>query len=199
MGGCWRASRPGSTRDLCLSLDPHVLTLLRMGGVRGAVARKPSFASLPCRDAPGGCSNGCRSDRHDGLGGLPFRCVVTDPVEKVEQKFAHERTVYDRVVARAQRETRRDGMSGSSAFHTGEGVPYMIDFGPPRRVAFSYGGLVDNWCGVVFDPTGEVLKINDLPPGGSPGWRNHPMTKLFGGDMTSCRPLESPYYFCCFT
>ena len=38
-------------------------------------------------------------------------------------------------------------------------VRYVVDSGPPVRVAFPQpGGILDNWEGVVFDPTGEVEK-----------------------------------------
>jgi hypothetical protein len=79
------------------------------------------------------------------------------------------------------------------------GLPYEVDAGPPKRIAFAWpGGIIDNWCGVVYDRTGGVLQVNSLAPW-SPQWRSHSMTRLFGGDMTSCRQLDTQYYLCCFT
>jgi hypothetical protein len=84
---------------------------------------------------------------------------------------------------------------------------YRRDDGPPLRLAFpAPGGVLDNWCGTVFDMTGSVMRINefradsaqsnltrsDEPTGTS-------LSKLFGGDMIGCRKLHAPYYFCCFT
>ncbi len=32
-----------------------------------------------------------------------------------------------------------------------------FDAGPPARAAFSWGGLVDNWVGVVIDPSNDIM------------------------------------------
>jgi hypothetical protein len=61
-----------------------------------------------------------------------------------------------------------------------------IDEGPPRRLAFSWGGIVDNWVGVVYDPENAVGDARKYE-------------KLFGGDMLGCTRLWDHYYFCGFT
>lgn len=72
------------------------------------------------------------------------------------------------------------------------GHAVRIDPGPPLRIAFSWGGLLDNWAGVVHDPDGGVLAVND-PESASP-------TRLiFGGTLYHARHLWGPWYFCAFT
>jgi hypothetical protein len=66
------------------------------------------------------------------------------------------------------------------------------------RVAFLLGGIIDNWTGVVYDPTGEVLKVNGFELFGDE-WREAKVTQLFGGDMTSARHLKGHWYLCTFT
>lgn len=111
-------------------------------------------------------------------------------------RFMRDRSTYERIVAEA-----RDKMASTSPheFLEEHGLNYAVDPGSPFRVAFLWpGGILDNWCGAVFDPSGEVMGINELALG-TTAWRNHRTTRLFGGDMTSCRPLDELYYLCCFT
>lgn len=63
----------------------------------------------------------------------------------------------------------------------------QLDDGPPRRVAFAWDGLIDNWYGVVHDPDGQ---LRDAPE----AHRN-----VFGGALVVCRALADDYYFCTFT
>jgi hypothetical protein len=103
-------------------------------------------------------------------------------------RFRWNRAEYDRV-ARAAAE----GPTESTR------LLYDVDPGPPVRVAFPWpGGITDNWCGVVHDPTGDVLQVNTMELW-TPQWRNHRVTLLFGGDMVSCEHVDGPYHYCCFT
>jgi hypothetical protein len=108
-------------------------------------------------------------------------------------RFDRERPTYDRIVA---------GLDTSAAYigpRSANGVTYLVDPGPPTRVAFIWpGGVIDNWCGVVHDPSGEVIKVNSLDTF-SDAWRSSPITAMFGGDMVGCRAMAAPYYLCCFT
>jgi hypothetical protein len=76
-----------------------------------------------------------------------------------------------------------------------------VELGPPLRVAFSEGGLLDNWHGIVYDPTALVLKANLLKRDYSN--RHDPAMKevqgLFGGMMIRAVPLGGPWYRCYFT
>jgi hypothetical protein len=107
-------------------------------------------------------------------------------------RFYWNRPAYDRIVAAVR---PPEGVTRLSA----NGLDYIVDPGPPVRVAFVWpGGIIDNWCGVVHDPSGDVLRVNSLHLW-TPEWRNARQTRLFGGDMTSCRTLKQPYHLCCFT
>ena len=75
----------------------------------------------------------------------------------------------------------------------GCGLRTEVDPGPPVRLAFSWGGgILDNWYGIVFDPTGNVLKVNDAT-------QARQVSMLFGGRMTYAEHVWGPWYFCSFT
>lgn len=109
--------------------------------------------------------------------------------------FLSERRTYDAVVAEVQ--------AGRIRQHRGDydGVSFQSDPGPPVRLAFNWGGVIDNWNGVVWDPTGVVASAR--------GWRKDnghlrltasPEAKaLFGGDLVWCRRLGGDYFYCVFT
>ena len=83
-------------------------------------------------------------------------------------------------------------------FDEHRGVTYSVDLGPPVRVAFNPEGMLDNWSGIIFDPTGEVMKADGFDASGN--FRApEKVTKLFGGDLVSCRHLLDDYYACSFT
>ncbi len=80
-----------------------------------------------------------------------------------------------------------------------DGVRVVVQPGEPRRVAFPLpGGLLDNWRGVVHDPSGEAMRVNALEKW-SDQWRDDPVTGWFGGDMVECRHLRDHFYLCSFT
>lgn len=125
--------------------------------------------------------------------------VMITPLAKIGHslteyiRFSWYRTSYDRIVSHIDQQPLTDGLDHD------EDIDFILDPGPPRRVAFIWpGGLMDNWCGIVFDPTNDVLKINQQGLW-SDEWRASYITKLFGGDMTSCRTISTPYYMCCFS
>src|SRR5262245_23646376 len=76
-----------------------------------------------------------------------------------------------------------------------------VELGPPLRVAFVEDGLLDNWHGIVYDPTGLVLRANllkgDYSNRGDP--RLNEVLQLFGGMMIRAVPLGGPWYRCYFT
>lgn len=84
------------------------------------------------------------------------------------------------------------------ARRTENGIEYKIDSGPPVRFAFEPDGFLDNWSGIVYDPSGDVMLADGF---GSKGKFKAPdrVTKLFGGDLVSCRHLFGHYYRCGFT
>ena len=80
--------------------------------------------------------------------------------------------------------------------------PVLVDTGSAVRVAFSWGGILDNWRGIVHDPTGEVMKANILD---LKTWenRNDPdyasVSMLFGGTLIRAQHLGGDWYLCWFT
>lgn len=75
---------------------------------------------------------------------------------------------------------------------------YTVDQGPPVRVAFDPDGIIDNWSGVIYDPTGVVMQAKGFDAAGrliGP----ETVIALFGGDLVGCRPIWRPYYRCSFT
>jgi hypothetical protein len=83
---------------------------------------------------------------------------------------------------------------------TWRGVQFVVDSGPPLRVAFPQpGSIIDNWEGVVYDPTGSLAAAVSHDERGR--WRPPPrrFVRLFGGELTGCEPVRGPYFRCWFT
>lgn len=67
-------------------------------------------------------------------------------------------------------------------------IRHRVDPGPPLRVAFPWpGGILDNWCGAVHDPTGTIGDAGKDAGG------------FVGGQSASCSLHEGSWYVCCFT
>jgi hypothetical protein len=81
---------------------------------------------------------------------------------------------------------------------TENGIEYVIDTGPPFRFAFEPDGFLDNWSGIVYDPSGDVLVADGFDGKGKFKAPDR-VTKLFGGDLVSCSQLIGYYYRCGFT
>jgi hypothetical protein len=116
---------------------------------------------------------------------------------RINRQFNAFRPTYDSIVARLP-----DHVEGVSLL-TGPTGEYFIDPGRPVRVAFVLppGRFIDNWCGVVYDPSGQVLVANHFD-GNWKTWHDQVPTEiieLFGGDLLGCSKLEGFYYHCCFT
>ena len=107
-------------------------------------------------------------------------------------KFMREKSEYVSIIARIS-----DGAEKPDPGHR-----VTVDDGPPLRVAFSWGGILDNWRGVVHDPTGEVMKANILD---LKTWSNRDdpdyvsVAGLFGGTLIRAQHLEGDWYLCWFT
>ncbi len=84
-------------------------------------------------------------------------------------------------------------------FEESRGVTYSVDLGPPIRLAFNPAGLLDNWSGIIYDPTGEMMLADGFDPETGRFRAPDRITKLFGGDLVGCRHLWSDYYTCSFT
>ena len=86
----------------------------------------------------------------------------------------------------------------SGEIPNGEGY---VDGGQPTRFAFFWiRGVVDNWVGVVYDPTGIVMDVNQAS-----GWEDlrdprwAEAVALFGGTLYKTERLEGHWYLCWFT
>lgn len=79
---------------------------------------------------------------------------------------------------------------------------FLIEPGPPVRVAFLWqAGVTDNWVGLVYDPTGVVMRANQFHRNGS-NWSDpalEPVKRLFGGDLVRASHLKDHWYLCAFT
>ncbi len=81
---------------------------------------------------------------------------------------------------------------------TENGIEYEIDSGPPVRFAFEPDGVLDNWSGIVYDPSGDVMLADGFDRKGKFKAPTR-VTKLFGGDLVSCSHFFGHYYKCGFT
>lgn len=107
-------------------------------------------------------------------------------------RLAINQSRYERIIAKA-RAHGSEGWSGEE-----EGVSFTTDPGPPLRVAFNPAGMLDNWAGIIYDPTGDVSLAKGFDARGRFSAPER-VTKLFGGDLVGCRHLWGAYYSCSFT
>jgi len=127
---------------------------------------------------------------------LGLAIAVASPVLEVGRdtgtwtRLVLNRSHYDAIVKKVSDPPRELGTY--PPFEKDNGVEYIVDNGPPVRVAFNPDGILDNWSGIVFDPTGQVMMADRIAT------PEH-ITKLFGGDLVGCRHLSGHYYECSFT
>jgi hypothetical protein len=113
----------------------------------------------------------------------------------VRLAFSAHKPAYEEIVADAAK-----GRLKGSGRASRNGVNYQVDVGPPARVAFVWGGLLDNWSGVVFDGTDVVASARGWSSGVTGTFTATPEAqKLFGGDLVWCEELSEHYYYCSFT
>ena len=95
--------------------------------------------------------------------------------------FQIRKSHYEQLLSEAQR-------SGEVSREQG-----AIDEGPPVRYAFYWErGVVDNWIGVVYDPTGNVMTANRSNT-------DFEVVMLFGGTLYKCEQLDGDWFLCWFT
>lgn len=102
---------------------------------------------------------------------------------------------YEAIIAQHQIASNNGPNQGYRVY---QGIQYDIDSGPPIRIAFEPDGMLDNWSGIIYDPTGDVMKADGFDAKGK-FYAPDRITKLFGGDLVSCAHLYGPYYRCGFT
>lgn len=112
----------------------------------------------------------------------------------VQSRFKQHFSEYERIVSEAKNGVLAEGYGESN------GVRYQVESGPPLRVAFPQpGGILDNWEGIIYDPTGEVLKAKGWAEPGTKLSAPPEVVELFGGSLVSCTRLAGDYYRCWFT
>ncbi len=112
-------------------------------------------------------------------------------------RFDGLRARYESIIGRQQ--IRSELVKGWQKDGT---IDYFVEVGPPMRVAFRQpGGILDNWQGVVYDPSDGVLRANafraDFSNWNDPALRD--VKHLFGGDLQRCTHLRGHFYRCWFT
>lgn len=111
-------------------------------------------------------------------------------------RFTRHRMQYDAIVAQVRQGHNTSGRAEQ------DGADYIVDVGPPIRVAFPQpGGILDNWEGIVWDPTGSVRAAQGWAFEGGTQHFSAPddVKRLFGGDIVACEPVSGDYYRCWFT
>lgn len=179
-----------------------VLALLSPGFLIGFAGCAALVVGLGLREASRACSLG---ERLIAAFGPPILLGVTivaafpalwaGRFTGILIQFDAERSAYDEIVVSLQ--NKRAAATQARQQH--DDIVYVIDSGPPLRVAFHPEGILDNWSGIVFDPSGAVMQAEGFHPDTGAVIRRPGVTELFGGDLTRCRPLAQHYYYCSFT
>lgn len=123
-------------------------------------------------------------------------CLISaERIGRHTRFYLHKRSYETRVA-----EIIQLGQSKSASGACNHSEDYCIDLGPPIRLAFVWGGLLDNWYGIVYDPTGKVLEAtrSEISRFG----RNDPsrasVKNFFSSGLISAEHLTGPWYFCDF-
>lgn len=84
---------------------------------------------------------------------------------------------------------------------TSYGVDFVVDPGPPRRIAFPQpGGITDGWEGVIYDASDALARAKGWRHGAEGVWATPvEQVRLFGGELLSCEPIRDHFYRCWFT
>jgi len=93
------------------------------------------------------------------------------------------------------------------------GISYDTEVDPVMRVSFSWGGILDNWRGIIYDPTNELSTIaknnqihinyrdkKSLTPADEEHIKETTELKLlFGGVIYKVKKMGNNWYLCWFT
>lgn len=108
-------------------------------------------------------------------------------------RLFYNRSAYERIIADEQSSSdNRDHL-------TANGIEYRVDRGPPIRIAFHPDGFLDNWSGIVFDPTRRVASAQGWGKFAGDYAVDPDLKSLFGGDLVSCTHMKGDYFRCSFT
>jgi hypothetical protein len=132
---------------------------------------------------------------------VPLIAVVHQPLA-VAGDTAQFRRRFERLAPRYAaivRQLERDSIAVRDG--TTDDIRFLVDSGPPVRVAFPQtDGILDNWEGVIYDLSGAVLSAGQFGSAGTPAFSAPPeVRQLFGGDLVACERVRDHYYRCWFT
>ena len=116
--------------------------------------------------------------------------------------FALHQSEFRRIAQTVARGELRAPDSASHRHVVRDGVHFDVDTGPPMRIAFPRpGGLLDNWEGVVYDPTDAVRVAQgwSFSSGKQEFTAPAAVRTLFGGDIVACELVTEHFYRCWFT
>ena len=85
-------------------------------------------------------------------------------------------------------------------------IRYESETDPVFRVSFSWAGIVDNWYGIIYDPSDKIMRVNESDPfksrdPGSPKVDKEleKIRMVFGGLLYKAERLGDHWYLCWFT
>ncbi|MDA7681281.1 hypothetical protein N8603_02730 [Verrucomicrobiales bacterium] len=84
------------------------------------------------------------------------------------------------------------------------GINYKSETDPIFRVSFSWDGITDNWYGIVYDPSGKIMRCNESDPrfpdkGPKDDVELGNIRMIFGGLLYKADRLGGHWYLCWFT
>ncbi|HIG83281.1 MAG TPA: hypothetical protein EYG40_14360 [Verrucomicrobia bacterium] len=114
-------------------------------------------------------------------------------------RFYRLKSAYSEIVANVKSET-----GPQKGNHLG--IYYRSEIDPVFRVTFPWSGIVDNWYGIIYDPSGKVLRCNESDPRFPGPGPEAPEDKelsqirmVFGGLLYKAEHLGNHWYLCWFT
>lgn len=86
-------------------------------------------------------------------------------------------------------------------------IRYESETDPVFRVSFSWAGIVDNWYGIIYDPSGKIMRVNESDPRSKSQDPGAPkidkelgkIRMVFGGLLYKAEKLGDHWYLCWFT
>ena len=116
---------------------------------------------------------------------------------RFRRRFEANQNRYESIVSRLVTRAKFD-----EGWQKEGSIDYFVEAGPPLRIAFRQpGGILDNWQGVIYDPSGAVLRSaqfkTDFSNWNAPTLRD--IKHLFGGELMYCKHLKGHFYRCWFT
>ena len=86
------------------------------------------------------------------------------------------------------------------------GTKYESETAPAFRASFSWGGIIDNWYGIIYDPSGKIMRCNEFDPrfpDQTPKVKEDEelsqIRMAFGGLLYKAESLGGHWYLCWFT